>query len=72
MSESTSNPAGQSELDNALSKPKSVTVDGQNVTQHSIDDHIKAEQHKASKRATNQPGFGLRFARMRPGSAVGE
>ena len=69
---STEPQSNPSELDKALAKPKSVTVDGQNVTQHSIDDHIKAEQHKSSKQATQQPGFGLRFARMRPGSAVGE
>lgn len=65
-------PENPTALETALSKPKSVTVDGQTVTQHSIDDQIKAEQHQAAKQSTKQPGFGLRFARMRPGSAVGE
>lgn len=46
--------------------PKSMSVDGQSVTQHSIDDQIKAANHVAGQTAASKPHFGLRFTKLIP------
>lgn len=53
--------------------PLSISVDGLTVTQRPMSDQIAADRHVAANNATTPiKGFGLRFARVRPGSAVGE
>lgn len=53
--------------------PLSISVDGLTVTQRPMSDQIAADRHVAANNAnTPTKGFGLRFARVRPGSAVGD
>lgn len=46
--------------------PKSVSVDGTTVNQHSIPDQIAAQNHAAAQQATSKPGFGFRFQQIKP------
>jgi len=48
--------------------PKSATVDGNSVTQHSIDDLIKAaDRVKSNTAATaDRPGMGVRVQKITP------
>lgn len=50
---------------------QSITIDGVTVTERSIKEKIEAERYLASKRASAAP-FGMRLARVNPGSAVRE
>lgn len=53
--------------------PQTITVDGLSITQRPMSDQIAADRHVAANNSTTpRRGFGLRFARVRPGSAVGE
>lgn len=48
--------------------PQSATVDGNSVTQRSIDDKIKAANHVAGQQAvsSDRPGLGIRFQKFTP------
>lgn len=46
-------------IDDLAVKPKSVTVDGQTVTQHPLGDLIEADKYLAAKRASAGKGFKL-------------
>ena len=50
--------------------PKSVTNGETTVTEHSIDDQIKAANHLANKAGMNNPSRGLRFTKLIPPGAV--
>lgn len=53
--------------------PQTISVDGLTVTRRPMSDQIAADRHVAANTGTTPAqGFGLRFARVRPGSAVGE
>ncbi len=54
-----------------MNGPQTVTIDGVSVTERSVADLIAAEQHNAAQTAAAAP-YGMRLARMRPGSARGE
>jgi len=49
----------------AIAGPKSVTVDGQNVTAHDLRQLIDLDRYLASKKATG----GIRFTKMVPPGA---
>lgn len=57
---------------NAASGVKSVTVDGQSVSAHSLPELIDAEKHVASKEAMADPAAWFRgnTFRVKPPSAV--
>ena len=48
--------------------PRSATVGGDTVTQHSIQDQIAADRYLASRRAASNGtlGFGIRTQRIKP------
>jgi hypothetical protein len=46
--------------------PKSVTVDGNNVNQHSLADQIAARNAVAANTASSSAKFGLRFTKLVP------
>ena len=48
--------------------PKSVPIDGNNATQHSIAEQTEAANHAASKAAStaNRPGMGVRVQKITP------
>lgn len=50
--------------------PKSVSVDGQSVTQHSIDDQIKADKHLAGATGVTRANLGIRFRKTVPPGSV--
>ena len=53
--------------------PLSISVDGLTVTNRPLADQIAADRHVAANAAASaRKGFGVRFARVQPGSAVGE
>jgi hypothetical protein len=52
-------------LDNALG-PKKVSGDAGSVEQHSLSDQIAAERFLASKKASRQPGLGIRLTKLSP------
>ena len=47
-----------------MAGPKRVTVAGETVEQHSIDDQIKALDYLAGEEAAKHPHFGLRFTKL--------
>lgn len=47
-------------------EPASASVDGNSVTQRSIDEQIKAANFASSRAAAGQNCFGLRFAQIVP------
>lgn len=50
----------------AAQKPKSATIDGNNVTTHSLQDQIAAANHIAGQVASGRGHFGLRFTQIVP------
>ncbi len=50
--------------------PKQVSADGVTVTQHSIAEQIAASKHSGSVRASSEPPFGLKIAKLVPHGAV--
>jgi len=52
----------------ALAGPKSVTVDGQNVTAHDLKQLLDADRYLEAKKAAGKPRIG--FAKMVPPGAV--
>lgn len=50
-------------------KPSSVQADGITVQRRSVQELIAASNATASERAGKRRGFGLRFAKIKPGGA---
>jgi hypothetical protein len=50
--------------------PASASVDGQSVSQHSLQDQIDADKYLASKEASKRPRRGLRFTKIIPPGTV--
>ncbi len=46
--------------------PAKVTVDGQSVTQHSLQDQIAAAEAAKARDAGDKKGWGMRFAQLQP------
>jgi hypothetical protein len=53
----------------AISGVKRVTVDGQTVEVHDLEQQIAASQHIASQAAASRNHFGLRFTKLEPPGA---
>lgn len=64
-------PADPLDLLDAMNEPRSATIDGQSVTNRSINELIAGDRYRSAKSATG-PGFGIALTRLRPGSGVGE
>lgn len=47
-------------------KPKSATIDGNNVNQFSVQEQIAASHHIAGQVASSKGHFGLRFTKLIP------
>lgn len=60
-----------SNIETAATQPKSATVDGVSAQSRDIDELIKADRYLARKTANANASFGLRFAKLVPGSAAG-
>ena len=54
---------------NALG-PKKVSVDGQSVEQHSIQDQIAAQEYLANQKAAKRAHRGLMFTKLVPPGSV--
>jgi hypothetical protein len=56
------------DIANSATKPASASIDGNSVTQVSIDDKIKARNDATAQQAaaSNRPGLGLRFQQITP------
>lgn len=52
-----------------LGGPKSATVDGVSVTQHSLPELIAAAKYLAAQKGAKQPHRGLRFTKLVPPGA---
>lgn len=50
--------------------PKSVTVDGNNVQQHSLKEQMEADEYLAGKTNNARSALPIRFAKLKPGSAI--
>jgi len=63
--------AVETALQQAATGPRSVTVDGRSATSQSVDDLLKLAAYQAGKEAaaSNRPGFGIRFQKIRPPGA---
>lgn len=46
--------------------PKSVSIDGNNVTQHSLNEQIAARNDSAAQAAASKAHRGIRFTRLVP------
>lgn len=60
------------EIVDAAKAPQSVAVDGLSVANRSTDELIRARDEVANNSNASSPRRGLLFARLIPGSAVGE
>lgn len=58
-------------IEEAADDAKTIKVDGVEVTERSIQEKILAERHAKAQAAAKAP-FGMRLARVNPGSAVRE
>lgn len=56
----------QTAIETAVSKPKSVSMDGMSKSAQSIPDLIAADKYLASKRASASGGLGIRLGRFIP------
>lgn len=56
-------------MENAMG-PKKVQGDAGTVEQHSLKDQIEAERFLQSKKATQQPGLGIRLTKLSPDGTV--
>lgn len=52
--------------------PKRVKTDEGEFEQHSLKDQIEADRYLNSKKASKAKGFGIRVARVKSPSALGE
>lgn len=59
------------DIENAATEPKQASVDGVSAQARDIDELIKADKYLAKKAAVSNKSFGLRFAKLVPGSAAG-
>lgn len=62
-----------SDLDEQIAEnaaaPKSITIDGETVTEHSLKEQIEADKYLAGKNAAARPHAGLRFTKIIPPGA---
>ena len=57
-------------IDTVARGPKSTTVDGQTVTQHSVKDLIDADQHVSEKAGFSKKKLPIRVGSFRMGGTV--
>jgi hypothetical protein len=50
--------------------PAEVSVDGQHVKQHSLQDQIAVDRYLASKKAAQSKGLGIKVFKINPGGTV--
>jgi hypothetical protein len=58
-------------LETNASKPRSVLVDGTQVTQHPLGDQIAADKYIEGQAAVKRAGRGLNFTKLKPGGSPG-
>jgi hypothetical protein len=62
-------PASMADLSDSIEEraqaPKSTSVDGQTVTEHSLDEQIKADRYLRGDAGARQQNFGIRYGRFR-------
>ncbi|WP_149496201.1 hypothetical protein [Roseiconus lacunae] len=62
--------ATEDSLRQAAAAPKQTTVDGTTNVEHSLKDHLDAEERIASTKSLRRRGFGFAFAKARmPGAS---
>lgn len=68
MRDMTTPTTPQEAIESAALGPKSISVDGQIVTEHSLPDLIAADRHLAQKasQAASPRGFGIRIQKLVP------
>lgn len=59
----------QGAIESNATGPQSVSIDGNAVTQQTIESQIKADQYLKSQEAQTRKGFGLRFQKIVPPGA---
>jgi hypothetical protein len=57
--------------ENATDNIRNVTVDGHNVTTHSLPDQIAADKHLASKAVASNPFNAMKTAKLKPPGTAG-
>lgn len=62
--------AREDAIDAALSKPKSVEVDGRKAEAHPIPDMIAADQYLRKRCVQRSGGLGLKLLQVKPPGAV--
>lgn len=50
--------------------PKSITIDGQSSSEHSLTEQIEAIKFQQATKARGKVGFGISIAKLRPHGAV--
>lgn len=60
-----------SNIEDNATGPKSVTVDGNNVQQHSLKEQMEADEYLANKQNNSRSALPIRMAKLKPGSALG-
>lgn len=60
-----------SNIETNAQKPRSVTIDGNNAQQHSLPEQIAADEYLANKQNNARSTLPIRFAKLKPGSALG-
>lgn len=59
------------EIETNAQGPKTVTVDGSTVSQHSLKEQMEADEYLANKTNNARRTLPIRFAKLKPGSALG-
>jgi hypothetical protein len=62
----------ESRIEDVAAKPASVSVDGQSVSEQSINDLIAADKYLAAKAAAGKSHMGLRITKLKMPGARGK
>lgn len=64
--------ATQEEVDELVTAPKRTTTEEGTVEERTVNELVKGDQYSSVKATVDQSPFGIRFAKIRPGNALGE
>ena len=60
----------ESDLTNAAAAPRTISIDGNTTSDHSISEQIELVKFRMATKARRYRGFGLSIGRLRPHGAV--
>mgnify|MGYP001169205580 CR=1 FL=1 len=60
----------ENNIEENAAAPAEVSVDGQHVKQHPLQDQIAVDRYLASKKAAQSKGLGIKIFKINPGGTV--